>query len=206
MGGLICDSRVSFRSTLTTFGNCAVPPWFDKKHPKFPEALFSDHHSIYCNYALYTSQSGFLFTSPSNQSSAGDCFFDTLRNRLRLTQSAKDLREYIINKIKVSVIQDNIILAPRSVLVHIADTDSAVPIQCNTLEHFMEEMGKPGRWVDDTIIPYIAQFLGKKIIVQYGDFYAIFNTDGSRQDRVGFAPMSLWSEVIHMNCLGNHFW
>lgn len=198
MGGIICDSRVSFRSTLTTFGNCAVPPWFFGS--TFFDRVYSDHHSLYCNYALYESgSSGFFKSSPG-----GDCFFDTLLARLATLETAQALRERVIDGITANVVHDPHIVAPRSVLVQVPHSNSALPVQCASRTDFMAEMRQPGRWVDDTIITYIALFLGQPINVQYAGFYAVFASDGSREDHMGLIPFG--QDGICMNCRGNHFW
>lgn len=209
MGGLICESKVCFRSTLTTFGNCAIPPWFSQiaqsfKHKTdFDDRVFSDHHSLYCNYALYDSSQGFISFLPFT-SGGGDCFFEALKRQLNTQESLQTLRERVIDGITNDVVHDGRIIAPRSVLVHIPNTDSAYSLQCTTLTAFMAQMRMPGRWVDDSIIPYIAQFLNTPIHIQYAQFYAVFATDGTRQDQLGRAPFDF--NVIHMNCRGNHYW
>ncbi len=199
MGGMICDTGVGFRSTVSNFGNCALPPWFATG--LFSGQVFSDHHSIYANYVLFDERSD---RRRSRRGVGGDCFFEALARELDTDESIEALRQRIIDGIRVAVLHDGRIDAPRSVLVQIPDTDSALPVQCPTLGGFMTEMRLAGRWMEDTLIPYVAQHLNRRIIVQYDGFYARFETDGTRQDHGGLAPHELAG--LRMNCWGNHFW
>jgi hypothetical protein len=202
MGGMICDSRVSFRPTLTSFGNCAVPPWFTGG--RFGGRVFSDHHSLYCRYAFYTEGSWRRRYQPTVER-GGDCFFVALRQRIDTLLGVDALRRSIIDAIRTDVEANVHIAVPRSVLVQVPNTDSAIPVWCTTRAAYMNRMRQPGTWVEDTIIPYIAVHLNRRFIVQYEDNYAVFDaTDGTRTDSPGVAPLILTG--IRMHCQGNHFW
>lgn len=198
MGGMICDSRVSFRPTLSTSGCCAVPPWFQSGSWK--DEVFSDHHSLYGRYVFYGEERLF---EPSNEV-GGDCFFVALRAMLGLTEGVDALRQRIIDAISRDVLRINNLAGPRPILVQRPNSDSAVSVWCTSMRAYLAEMRQPGRWMEDTLLPFIAMHLRRRIIVQYGDHYAIFETDGGRDDDTGF----IFPEQgdIFMNCQGNHFW
>lgn len=208
MGGMICDPRVSFSSTLDTFGNCAVPPWFtNSKLPSLFRKVFSDHHSLYCRYALYGGTS--LLGKPRTEA-GGDCFFDALKIRLTQrghdwrTRSVADLRTTVIDIIAPSIRSEPNFAAGRSVLRQLSGTNAAAPFWCATPDDFVAEMRQPGRWVEDTILPLIALNVQVQFVIQYANGYAVFDTGGGRTEHQGVADIAL--EGIHMNCQGNHFW
>ncbi|WP_224366321.1 OTU domain-containing protein [Hyalangium versicolor] len=198
MGGMICDSRVSFRPTLTTTGCCAVPPWF--QFDSWEGEVFSDHHSLYGRYVFYGEE---RVRQPSNEA-GGDCSFVALRARLGLTEGVDALRRRIIDGITNDVVANTHLAGPRSILVQRPNSDSAVPVWCTSMRAYLTEMRKPGRWMEDTLLPYVAVYLRCRIIVQYGDHHAVFGVDGGRDEGTGF----IWPEGtdIFMNCQGNHFW
>lgn len=201
MGGMLCDSRVSFRSTLTNFGNSALVPWFT--HGRFKDKVFSDHHSLYCRYAFYGEGTSRRPSPPPNEG-GGDCFFYALRRRLHRTETVEALREEIIDLITDAVVHDPNMSALRAVLVQKPHSNAAIPLWCQTPQDYMAQMRQPGRWVDDSLLPFIAQALNRRFLIQYGSSYAVFEPDGTRHDEPGEA----WPRDgdIFMYCQGNHFW
>lgn len=202
MGGMICDERMSFRPTLTTFGNCAIPPWF--RTGDFSDLVFSDHHSLYCRYAFYGQGGGGFKIPPPREGRGGDCFFDTLARRLDNGESSRDLRRRIIDQISPTVIHNRNMQGPRSVLVQQEGSGLAVPVWCDDVEEFMAQMRRSRRWVDDSLLPYIAHAIGRRIMVQYANYHAVIGTDGLRRDEEGVAIPE--EDDIFMYCEGNHFW
>jgi hypothetical protein len=68
----------------------------------------------------------------------------------------------------------------------------------------MGEMRQSGRWVDDSLLPFIAQALDRRILIPYDNSYAVFEKDGTRHDEQGEAMPE--DDDIFMYCQGNHFW
>lgn len=201
MGGMICDSRVSFRPTLTTFGNIALPPWFVSG--KFSQKVFSDHHSLYCHYAFHgDGPRGRPKSHPDE--AGGDCFFYALRRRLNSNETVLALRERIIDLITNSVILEPNMSAPRPVLVQKPPSNAAVPLWCRTPQDYLAQMRQAGRWVEDSLLPFIAQGLQLRFIIQYNGYHAVFETDGTRHDERGEGQAE--QNDIFMFCEGNHFW
>ena len=199
MGGLICNKHVTFKTTLTTFGLCMIPPCFlDGNHMK---EVFSDHHSLYYNF-LYSPYSDF---SSLSSNSDGNCFFTALKKRKGSSSDVNKIRASIIDAI-APMLRSSLPDITRQVLVHIPRTQFAVSKPCPTLDVFIAEMRKPGRWVDDTIIPYIAMLLKKRIIIQYTGCYAIFRRDATRDDNQGIAPKNDKSSSIQITCRDNHYY
>jgi hypothetical protein len=210
MGGMICDPRVFQRPTLTSLGSLAVPPWFTRsKRTELQEKVFSDHHSLYGNY-LFRGEAKPL-AAPRNEA-GGDCFFVALKARLARTTHAwgtkcvLKLREAVINGIAGMMGASGHLTSGRFVNVQVSGTGLALPVWCNDLAEFIAQMREPGRWVDDTILPFIAALLQMKLVVTYGHGYAEFETTGVRNDRTGRPPLDPVDGTISMNCQGNHYW
>jgi hypothetical protein len=208
MGGMICDPRVFLRTTLTSLGSLAVPPWFTRsKNTQFQDRVFSDHHSLYGNY-LFGAEMRSL-EAPRNEV-GGDCFFAALKARLESTdhlwhgKEVGELRKAVIEKIAPDMRKSPAHTGGRLVYKQISDTDSAIGVWCRDLDEFLEEMGQPGRWVDDTILPFVAVGLGMKIVVQYEIGYAEFAKTGERRDLPGLPAFE--SGTISMKCQCNHYW
>lgn len=96
--------------------------------------------------------------------------------------------------------------AARSVLVQQpGDEGVALPQWCEGPADYMNEMRQQGRWLDDSLIPFIAQSLQRRFVIQYGGYHAVFETDGSRTDVLGDRVPADDTEIF-MYCHGNHFW
>jgi hypothetical protein len=212
MGGLICDPRVSLLPTLSTFGCCALPPWFTgdlaPALKKFAKKVFSDHHSLYCRYAFYDTGRPPLI-GPSRAKGGGDCFFEALKAKLPgshawKASSVAQLRTDLIGAISNSVLADPHYDSGHYILKQVVGTDYALPFWCEDVESFVAEMAQPGRWVEDNLLPYVAAIMQIQFVIQYGHGYAVFDVGGQREDHPGLAPLDL--PGIHMNCADNHFW
>lgn len=212
MGGMICDPRVFQRPTLTSLGSLAAPPWFtNSKQTELQHNVFSDHHSLYGNY-LFTARSESPLAAPRNEA-GGDCFFVALQARLARTthewrtKSVPELREAVIDGIADMMRGSGHHTSGKYVDVQVSGTGLALPVLCNDLAEFIAQMRQPGRWVDDTILPFIAALLQMKLVITYGHGYAEFDaTTGEREDHTGRPPLNPSDATISMNCQGNHYW
>jgi hypothetical protein len=209
MGGMICDPRVFLSSTLTSLGSLAVPPWFTCSTQKeLKEKVFSDHHSLYGNY-LFSAETSSL-DAPRNEV-GGDCFFVALKARLASTdhdwrtKTVLELREAVIDGVAAMLQSDDRFDAGLYVNTQLAGTGFAIGVWCRDRTEFVAQMRLPGRWVDDSILPFIAALLQKKLVIQYAHGHAIFETTGARSDAHGAPPLPA-DGTFSMKCQGNHFW
>ena len=127
-----------------------------------------------------------------------------LRNRLGLTEGVDALRQRIIDAISRDVLRINNLAGPRPILVQRPNSDSAVSVWCTSMRAYLAECASPeGGWKTRSC-PSSPCICGAGSSVKYGDHYAIFETDGGRDDDTGF----IFPEQgdIFMNCQGNHFW